>query len=493
MDTQKRPNILWICTDQQRFDTLGCYGNKFVKTPNIDRLAASGVRFTNAYCQAPVCAPSRASMLTGRYPRICRVRNNGQDIPKEEILVTRLLHDNGYACGLSGKLHISACHPKIYPMEERRINDGYDFFAWSHDSNTKGGHAMNRFAMWLRSEGVETVRPVREDCKYAHDGMPAKYRQSAYGTAQAIEFMESARTQGMPFMFSVNYLDPHHPFDAPREYIERYMDMLDDLPVPNYALGELANKTAIQQSEHLGAYGKKGHFAYDEMTEYDHKLLCASYYALCDILDEEIGKLLDYLETSGQIEDTIIIFHSDHGESLGDHGMYLKAAYFYEASVRVPLIISWKDHFLSGAVANGLVELLDIAPTLLDVCGLAPEYGMQGRSLLPLLCGEAPLDVFREDVYCELCKDAYKTGEKTYASMLFDGRYKLVRVSALPEELAAMDAVRGELYDLATDPTETHNLYEDPDYIELRVRMLEKLCDRQCRMCDPIPKPTAPY
>lgn len=492
MNMEQRPNILWICTDQQRFDTLGCYGNRFVKTPNIDRLAARGIRFTHAYCQSPVCAPSRASFLTGRYPRTCRVRNNGQDIPEDEILITRLLHDAGYTCGLSGKLHISACHPKVYPLQERRINDGYDYFAWSHDSNTKGGHILNTFAMWLRGQGIETRRPLREDSKHVHVGMPAQYRQSAYGTDSAIEFIEAARTHDRPWLFSVNYLDPHHPFDPPAEYLERYLDKLDELPMPNYIPGELDSKTAIQQSEHLGAYGKKGHFTYDEMSEYEHKLLRASYYALCDMLDEEIGRLLDYLEATEQIDNTIIIFHSDHGESLGDHGMYLKAAYFYEGSVCVPLIISWPAKFRQNVVSEALVELIDLAPTLLEACGLPPAYGMQGRSLYSLLTGNTSADTFREDVYCELCKDAYKTGEKTYAAMLFDGRYKLVRVSAVPEEMENVTC-RGELYDLKTDPSETHNLYYAPSSIELRMQMLEKLCDRQCRMCDPLPRPSAPY
>lgn len=113
MEQDAKPNILWLCTDQQRFDTLGCYGNKFVHTPNLDRLAASGVRFANAYAQNPVCTPSRASFLTGRYPHICRARQNGVDIPESETLVTRLLHDAGYIGGLSGKLHLSTCNYSV--------------------------------------------------------------------------------------------------------------------------------------------------------------------------------------------------------------------------------------------------------------------------------------------------------------------------------------------------------------------------------------------
>ena len=130
----QRPNILWICSDQQRWDTLGCYGNTFVHTPNLDRLAKNGAFFEYAFSQSPVCTPSRGSFLTGRYPRTCRARQNGADIPAEEVLVTKMLADAGYTCGLSGKLHLSTCNPSWCTTMERRIDDGYTVFHWSHDT-----------------------------------------------------------------------------------------------------------------------------------------------------------------------------------------------------------------------------------------------------------------------------------------------------------------------------------------------------------------------
>ncbi len=122
------PNILWICSDQQRFDTLGCYGNPYVQTPNLDKLAQDGVLFEHAYSQSPVCTPSRASFLTGRYPRTTRCRQNGQAIPPDEVLVTKLLQDAGYVCGLAGKLHLAPCNPRVCKGTEQRIDDGYDQF-----------------------------------------------------------------------------------------------------------------------------------------------------------------------------------------------------------------------------------------------------------------------------------------------------------------------------------------------------------------------------
>ena len=491
---EKRPNILWLCSDQQRFDTLGCYGNPFVRTPNLDRLAESGVRFERAYCQNPVCTPSRASFLTGRYPRTCRARQNGKEIPEEEVLVTRLLHDAGYTGGLSGKLHLSNCHPAYCKTRERRINDGYDTFAWSHDHGNPFSWEGNEYASWLREQGVEPParpRPRREDCRYVRVGMPPELHHSKWCADRAIRFMEEARTEGKPWFFSLNWFDPHHPFDPPAEYLERYLPILDRLPLPNYEPGELENKSSLQRSEHLGAYGKAGSFAYDEMTEYDHRMIRAAYYAMVDFLDVQVGRLLCYLEESGQLEDTIILFHSDHGESLGDHGMYLKGAYFYEGSVHVPLIISQKGRFRQGTVSNALVELTDLAPTLLDACGLPACPGMQGRSLLPLLTGEAPADHFREDVYCEFCKTDMQGEINAFCTMLCDGRWKLTKIHALAPRYAP--DCEGELYDLVADPLERRNLYLDAAHAEVRTRMLEKLCDRIALTADPLPLTSAPW
>jgi len=491
MEEVKRPNILWLCTDQQRADSFGCYGNKLVSSPNIDRLAASGVRFTHAYCQAPVCAPSRASFLTGRYPRTCRVRQNGQDMPGDEMLVTRILKEAGYCCGLSGKLHLSGCAPAARPIAEPRINDGYDYFAWSHDNSVKYDWVMNGYTQWLRTQGVKNVSTPREDCAHVFNGMPAEYSQAKWCTDRAIEFMKAASGKELPWAFSFNCFDPHHPFDPPAEYIEKYINILDKLPLPDYIPGELDEKTPPQRKEHRGAYGVKGHFPYDELTEKDHRIIRAAYYALCDLVDEQIGRMLDYLEESGQLDNTVIIFHSDHGESLGDHGMYLKGCYFYESNVKVPLIISYKGKFAEGLTANGLVELIDLAPTILDICGIPAHPGMQGRSLCPVLRGEADPDNIRDSVFCEAYKTKFSGEKLTFGSMVFDGRYKITMTHELAPAYPKDHLC--ELYDLESDPGEHKNLYYDPEYVELKARMLELFCQRQAMTADPLPPKSAPW
>lgn len=174
-------NVLWICTDQQRFDTLGCMGNPWVYTPNLDRLAAEGVLFENTYAQSPVCAPSRGCFLSGRYPRTCGPRQNGQDIGKDEKLVPKMFADHGYYCGLSGKLHLSACHPDTGRMIEPRIDDGYHEFHWSHHPQSwkdVNNWPANEYSQFLMENCVDYVTPNREDCKYVQVGVDEKWHQT---------------------------------------------------------------------------------------------------------------------------------------------------------------------------------------------------------------------------------------------------------------------------------------------------------------------------
>ena len=480
-------NILWICADQQRLDTLGCYGNEFVKTPNIDRLARMGIKFDRAYSQSPVCAPSRASFLTGRYPRTCSVRQNGQDIDKDEKLITKLLSENGYTCGLAGKLHISACNQSTCKTMERRIDDGYDYFKWSHHpaaAGKKDNWPMNEYTIWLKNQGVEYNTPRREDCKYVNIGMDEKYHQSTWCTDMAIEYIDSVKDYDLPWLFSINMFDPHHPFDPPKEYLDRYLDMLDDIPLPNYVEGELDGKPIFQTIDHNGAYDTKGNFAYTEMSEYDHKLIRAAYWAMVDLIDVQVGRLLDYLEESGQLDNTMIIFTSDHGENLGDHGMYLKGPYFYENNVKVPLIIAYPSVIQGGRTSNALVELVDLAPTICNASGIPVYEGMQGKSLWELLTGKKPLDEHRASVYCEYYNSNINhRNPLAFSTMVSDGRYKLVKVHDRNNEIEC----RGELYDLEEDPTETINRFYDNEYKDVKIKMLELMCDRMAETCDPLP------
>lgn len=480
-----KPNILWICTDQQRWDTLGCYGTARVRSPNIDRLAREGVLFERAFSQSPVCTPSRASFLTGRYPRTTRTRQNGQDIPADEKLVSRLLADGGYTCGLSGKLHLSACHKSVTPDHERRIDDGYAIFHWSHHPGRPGNSwPTNEYDLWLREKGSRPygTTPV-EGSKFVSYGMDEADHQTTWCAQKAITFIEAHEASARPWMFSVNIFDPHHPFDPPREYLDRYLDDLDAIPLPEYVPGELDDKTRAQRIDHEGAYGGNAGFPYDAMTERDHRLVRAAYWAMCDLIDSQVGRMLDALERTGQRDNTIVIFMSDHGEMLGDHGIYLKGPYFYEEAIHVPLIVSGPG-LARGARVAGMVELVDLAPTLLEAAGLPRYPGMQGRSLLPLLRGETA--VGRDDIYCEYYNAMPWHGADVnpQMTMVRTGRHKLV-VSHSDED--------AELYDLEADPHEHRNLWHEPGQEPLKLAMMRRLADRMAFTVDPLPERRADY
>ncbi len=478
-----QPNILWICSDQQRFDSLGCYGNSFVHTPNLNSLAQEGVLFEHAYSQSPVCTPSRASFLTGRYPRTTRCRQNGQAIPSDEVLVTKLFHDAGYVCGLAGKLHLAPCNPHVCKGTEPRTDDGYDQFFWSHDPND--AWFAHGYTQWLRDKNLHRdTRPFQES-EYVQVIPSEAHSQTTWCVERAMSFIRSAKRFERPWLFSLNMFDPHHAFDPPLEALERYRDVLDDIPLPNYVDSELENKPIWQRIDHAGAYGGMSGYPYKNMTDADHRWIRAAYWAMIDVIDTQVGRLLNFLEEIGQRENTIVIFTSDHGEMLGDHGIYLKGPYFYDPAVRVPLLISGPGILNSGARSEAFVELVDIAPTLLEASNMERYPGIQGQSLLSLLNGKKELSTHRDDVYCEYYNAmGWHREPAAHATMVRSRHHKIV---------VAHGTGDGELYDLNSDPQETNNLWDSPDYASIKLEMQGRLIDRMAWTVDPLPERQAPW
>jgi arylsulfatase A-like enzyme len=468
-----RPNILWICADQQRADTLGCYGNTWVRTPRLDGLAAEGARFTSAFSQSPMCSPSRAGFLTGRYPRTTRLRQNGQALPPDETLITRTLAASGYSCGLVGKLHLAACDPSVCPDTEPRGDDGYAEFHWAHDPRSEW--SGSEYTRWLTQQGVEYRTPVSDVSPYVEDGMPEPLHHTTWCVDRAIEFVERHRDAGAPWLLSLNLFDPHHPFDPPKDYLQRYLERLDDIPLPVPPPDDPPEYLTI---ESRGAYGMRGLYPFVRMTLHDHRAVRAAYWAMVDLLDRQVGRLLGALDALRLRENTIVVFCSDHGEMLGDHGAYLKGPHFYDACVRVPLIVRWPGVTQAGLVCEDLVELDDLAPTLLEATGLGASPPMQARSFLPVLTGSGDYAP-REDVYCEY----YNAGEplegrRPCGTMLRTKRHKITVYHGTGE---------GELYDLQADPLETRNLWNRPGETSLKISLLQRLCDRIAFTADPTP------
>jgi arylsulfatase A-like enzyme len=283
-----------------------------------------------------------------------------------------------------------------------------------------------------------------------------------------------------PWLFSVNIFDPHHGFDPPDDYLARYTKALGAHPHPNYLPGELDDKPQFQRIDHNGAYNNPNLFPYSKMTDHDHRAIRATYWAMVDLIDAQIGRLLAALKESGQEENTIVIFMSDHGELLGEHGVYLKGPHFCDCVIRVPLLIAWPGTIAPGRRTTAMVELVDIAPTLLDATDLPHHPSMQGRSLWPLLMDQSNLHAHRDDVYTEYYNANLPHDPKAYATMVRTKDWILVAVHGLDDQ--------GELYDLQNDPHERHNLWHNPEYTHVQAKLLKRLSDRMAFTIDPLPE-----
>ena len=459
-----RPNILWICTDQQRYDTIGALGNAHIHTPNLDRLVSEGVAFTRAYSQSPICTPSRASFLTGRYPSTIHVNRNGDGwFPERARLITRMLRDVGYDCGLAGKLHLTAADGRVEWLPEDAY--GYTFFRWSHHPHPERfwPTEAHHYQAWLGEQGVVWEEAYNADLDsawhvpgYCRPGIAAEFHQTTWCFNEAITFV--TQDHPGPWLMSINPFDPHPPFDPPLSYLERMG--WSHIPLPLYREGDLSHQLRFRGIDHQTE---------DPLppTSYDARRMVAAYYAQIELIDAQVGRLLDVLEATGQRENTLIIFTSDHGEMLGDHGLLWKGCRFYEGAVRVPLIFSWPGKFVAGVRSEALVGLIDIVPTLLETVGLPISSHIQGRSLVPLLSGTTDPTAHREFVRCEY-HDALDRPYASHANMIRTERFKLVVYHG--HEV-------GELYDLEEDPGEFHNLWDLPAYQDLKCELTRQLFD----------------
>lgn len=463
----QKPNILWLCTDQQRYDTIAALGYPHLSTPHLDKLVEHGVSFERAYCQSPICTPSRASFLTGMYTSSVQVNRNGNPtFPDFPPLITRILADNGYTCGLIGKLHLTSAYQRI----EERTDDGYSYWQYSHAprDDWETGHD---YADWVKSKGADLSELITRV-----EGVPAELHQTTWCAEKTIEFIQ--QNQDRPWLASVNIYDPHPPFNPPQTYRDQFDPAEVKPPLfrasdidQQQKLEAVAFQSKVSHPDNLDIkspilpQSAKPNLEEPETTgNRDARTLIAAYYAMIKLIDDQIGRIIDALEATSQLENTIILFMSDHGETLGDHGLIQKGCRFYEGLVRVPMIWSWRGQFAEDVRGQALVELTDIAPTLLDIVGLEIPNYMVGKSLLPILQGEASPNHHREFVRTEYI-DALDLPDDSYATMYFDGRYKL--------NLYHTHNL-GELYDLQNDPDEFTDLWDSPPHQVLKLQLLQQ-------------------
>jgi len=471
-----QPNLLFIMTDQQRYDAVGVNGNDAIQTPNMDRIARSGVNVRDYYTNCPVCVPSRCTLFTGRYPHSHRVRENHNLLDAgREIHLFRALKHAGYSLAYVGKNHL---------LEAPEF-ENFDFTdVWGYD------HQMSPQEEQTHKLGRNRGRPMREIGVWAgatfHDRPPESTRPYIKATS-AIEFLEG-RPADKPFCLCLSFSDPH----APHIALEKYRDVypLEEMELHPTREGELEGKanrfTVKVRASHA-----------DVATEQQRRNFMAVYFSMISWVDEQIGRVLDRLEAKGLLENTIVVFTSDHGEFCFEHGMCKKDLVLLDSLLHVPLFISWPGELEPGEMVGTLAEEVDVMPTLLELMDVDVPFGVQGKSFLRCLRGED--DEHKSTVYAEICPpwlyNPYPDYESfveywaehmegtpifnipgDYTKMARDSRYKYIWYGSGEEEL----------YNLQEDPHEWFNLADDPDHGDVRRRMRDRLFEWHVRTEDPL-------
>lgn len=433
-------NVLLILSDEHRPDALGCAGHPHVETPNVDALAADGTRFSNAYCPSPLCVPSRASFATGRYVHEVGCWDNATPYDGSPPSWGHHLTDHGVDHATVGKLHF-----------EPDVDDGFDEQYLTEHMETLDTFGLYRDPPGVRPgarDRIERAGPVPDGrAWYNASGPEAVCDENRFERAE--EWIEAHGDSDDPWLLSVNALIPHFPLAVEQSYYDRYPPAEMDLPV-DYPPDD-DHPVLGQLREHFDGLGV------DEATL---RRTRSAYYGLVTALDDYVGDLLDALERTGQAEETLVVYTSDHGEVLGDHGLWWKCC-MYEQGVGVPLVARGPG-VESGRTVDAPVSLLDVVPTVADALGVPADPAWQGRSLLPVATGDRDPDTDRA-VFSEY--HAHGTSHGFY--MIRRGQYKYVHYVDGPDQL----------FDLDADPEELTNLAADPDYRAVRQSLEAELHD----------------
>ena len=432
------PNILLITTDQQRYDSLGINGNPICRTGNLDALAASGTNFSRCYVTCPVCIPARRTLISGLHPRshgMMGYRDGWEFDPPTPLPAA--FSAAGYQTQLVGKLHL---HPQRKPF-------GFDHMVLSESANYRPDsphQKENDYTDWLAEQGVPFVSNAHGISGNGRSARPfnlgEEYHHTSWVAHEAQRFFRERRDPGRPWFMHLSFVAPHPPLIPPQAYWDRYIHMPQHRPT----LGEWApprddRRRGVPYTSGVGP------FPTDEIHD-----AIAGYYGLIHHIDDRINHVIDaYYEywTDRAGEPTWIVFSSDHGEMLGDHHLFRKSLP-YESSAHVPLLITGRNVEVPRGTCDALVTWEDIMPTLLDLAGVAIPDGLDGRSLVPLMRGEA--ESVRDAVF-GMCHDAFAN------DFLIRDQLKYIRYRKTGEE---------QLFDLADDPRELHDLSADAARLE---------------------------
>lgn len=501
----RRPNFLMISTDQQRADHLGCYGANLLKTPNIDGLALLGTRYENAYVASPVCMPNRASLVTGRMPSVHGVRHNGLNLDLGSMTFAEALRQEGWRTSLSGKPHfqcvtqnpaqMTRSHGDAVKQEARCRTEGrYDQELgqlW-HDGPDRNlqlpyygfeavdlavGHGdlvEGHYTNWLRERvsnpdalrgsenalddtGQETLQAWRTSVP--EELYPTRFIQNA--TINRLKFY--ATTPETPFFHWASFCDPHHPFTPPGKYWDMYRPQDVELPPSFNNSGSSDFVRHLAQMRETGGANLAGTSAI-AVSEQELRVALALTYGMIAMIDDAVGDIMSALIALGLAEDTIVIFLSDHGDLMGEHGLMFKGPYHYRGMIRTPLI--WADPRASRSqVISSPVSAIDVAATILETASVAPFNGMQGKPFKD----RAGEDIAaREVILIEDEVQSHLAGHNIRGRVrtLLSNGWRLTVYDGLDE---------GEFYDLNEDPHELKNLWNLPQVAARRAEMTEQM------------------
>jgi len=456
-----RPNIILIMTDQQRADTIGALGAPWMQTPHLDRLATEGAAFTECFVNSPVCVGARASLFTGKHPHGCQVFSNFQ---RWEPTWVKSLADHGYHCVNIGKMHINPYdapggfhqrfmmenkdRPLFLEERDRAIYDEWDKAL--HARKLVKPTRYNRYA--ADPEGYKKALGA-----FAWDLDPDMHPDNFIG--DTADWWIRDRKNEDPLFLQIGFPGPHPPYDPLPEMLERYAHT--DIPLPVVSEEELRAQPRAQQvlRDNMISFNFDSIAWRRDATSADFLRLRRHYAANVTMIDLQVGRILESLDARGYLDNALVIFTSDHADALGDHG-HIQKWTMYDTVLRVPLLVWSKNLPVAAGRRDDLVQLFDVAPTILEAAGLEVPQDFEARSLWGALENRADYSP-RDAVYSELARDHIQTGSE-FIVMRRDRKWKIV---------VYLDDTYGELYDLASDSGEVRNLWDDPVHRAMRVEL----------------------
>ncbi len=478
---RRKPNLLVLWTDEQRADTIDVYGNKRIRSPNLSTLASESVVFQNAYVSQPVCTPSRSTVMTGLWPHQNGCTQNNIALSYDVPTLPEIVNDDDYRTGYCGKWHLGDEIFAQHGFEEwRSIEDGY----WHYYREVRDATKNSDYAAWLTSLGHT---PDTDRGGYSRGfaaSLPIEQSKPKFLELQACDFLRRYRDE--PFMLYVNFLEPHMPFTGPLNDLHA----LDEVTLPANHLDPLEDNEPlsyrIRSKKYAGEYAGK----FDLSTEAGWRRLIANYWGLVSEVDRSVGAILATLEELGLTEDTIVVYTSDHGDMMGAHKLVEKG-YMYEEAMRVPWLVRYPRAGRGQHVVEGNSSHIDLVPTVLDLLGADKPDTLPGKSLVPVMKGDAkPTDpVFVEWNAPQAMPEGRNPAGANRDATKVSGPHSRTVISPDGWKLTLNVGDSSQLFHLRDDPGDTTNLFDQSESRAVIERLTGELRGWQSRVGDTLELP----